>query len=140
MKKILRGATNEGAHHPDEDKLVEGIVAFRNTPRFGGRSPAEWVYGRNVKDTVPTHHSAFDARWQRDWAALDDAEETTKTKGYARYDGRAQNHQPLHPGDKVWVQHHVSNRWTIPATVLESRESDIYAVRQASGRVFLPLA
>ncbi len=136
MKKIIRGSTNEGAHQPCEDRLTEGIIAFRNTPRFGGRSPAEWVYGRNIKDTLPTHHTSFDPRWQRDWRALDEREDTTKTRAHARYDASAQTHRPLRAGEAVWVQHHITNRWTIPATIVEVHAHDIYAVKQASGRVY----
>ena len=134
MKKILRGSSAGG--RPDADQLAEGIIAYRNTPRYGGRSPAEWVYGRNLKDRLPTHHSAFDPRWQRDWAALDTREETTKRKANARYDGQARAHTPLSPGDPVWVQNHVTQRWTIPGTVLETEDHDAYLVRHDSGRVY----
>ena len=135
IKKILRGATPPGGREPDPDQVTEGIIAFRNTPRFGGRSPAEWVYGRSIKDRLPTHHTAFDPKWQRDWQALDDRETATKATIDARYDATSRTHKPLLPGRRVWVQDHTTNRWTTAAVVVEREAHGAYKVRQPSGRI-----
>ena len=135
MKKILRGATPDNTATPDQDKVAEGVIAFRNTPRFGGRSPAEWVYGRNLKDRLPTHHTAFSQRWQRDWEALDAREANAKAKADTRYDACSRRHQQLAPGTPVWVQDHVTQRWTTVAVVVEKDGHDNYKVKQPSGRV-----
>ncbi len=135
MKKILRGATADGTTTPNPDQVAEGIIAFRNTPRFGGRSPAEWVYGRNLKDRLPTHHTAFSQRWQRDWQTLDEREANIKVKAATRYDAASRTHPPLEPGTNVWVQDHITQRWNISAVVVEKDQHDNYAVKQPSGRV-----
>ena len=134
-KRILRGATPPASTTPDPDQVAEGVIAFRNTPRFGGRSPAEWVYGRNLKDRLPTHHTAFAERWQRGWRELDAREAATKRTAAERYDSRSRQHTPLAPGDQVWVQDHTTQRWTITATVVERGPHDIYSVKQPSGRI-----
>ena len=135
VKRILRGATAPGTTTPDPDKVTEGIIAFRNTPRFGGRSPAEWVYGRQIKDRLPTHHTAFSPRWQRDWATLDAREAATKKDAGDRYNLAARRHPPLTVGTRVWVQDHISQRWDVAATITERDNNDIYALKQPSGRV-----
>jgi hypothetical protein len=136
MKRVVRGAVPAGGHIPDPDKLAEGIKAFRNQPRYGGRSRSELVYGRIIRKGLPVHFTAFDPRWQNDLKHLDDRANDQRTQGQARYDSRATHHKTLDPGAPVWIQNHVTNRWTIPGVILECLPHSDYNFRQLSGRVF----
>jgi hypothetical protein len=118
-----------GGHIPDPDKLAEGIMAFRNQPRYGGRSPSKLVYGRNIRKRLPVHFTAFDPRWQNDLKHLEDWANDQRTQGQARYDSRATHHKTLDPGAPVWIQNHVTNRWTIPGVILECLPHSDYNVR-----------
>ncbi len=44
-------------------EFSEGILELRNTPRAGGKSPAEIVFGHPLRTRIPAHHKAFDKRW-----------------------------------------------------------------------------
>jgi hypothetical protein len=107
---------------------------FRNTPRYGGRSPAELLFGHNVKDGVPSHHRSYDPRWRKAFRELDEIAENNKGKLEQRYDSHAKPLQQMPVGTTVWVQHHSTKRWTIPGLIVEALPKHEYMVRQASGR------
>jgi len=48
----------------DDDGFSKAILLFRNTPRSGGSSPAQLVFGRPVRDTLPAHRRSFAPEWQ----------------------------------------------------------------------------
>jgi hypothetical protein len=133
-KKLVAGCVPHGAVKPDLDKLARGIIVFRNTPRYGGRSPAELLFGHNVKDGVPSHHRSYDPRWRKAFRELDEIAENNKGKLEQRYDSHAKPLQRMPVGTTVWVQHHSTKRWTIPGLIVEALPKHEYMVRQASGR------
>jgi hypothetical protein len=83
MKRVVRGAVPAGGHIPDPDKLAEGIMAFRNQPLYGGQSPSELVYVRNIRERLQVHFMAFDPRWQSNLKHLDNRANDQRTQGQA---------------------------------------------------------
>ncbi|XP_059096111.1 uncharacterized protein K02A2.6-like [Tigriopus californicus] len=59
MKKLVLGALH------DPDAISYGILAFRKTPRYGGQSPAELIFGQNVREALPMRPMAHDPQWRR---------------------------------------------------------------------------
>ena len=134
MKKIVRGATNQDGRL-NEDELAAGILAFRNTGRYGGRSPAEKIFGHNLRDALPTHRSAYDPKWTRAALEMDETETTRRIALESHYEKTAKPLQELTVGSPVWVQNPQTKLWSIPGKVVEVLEKHDYRIRQASGRV-----
>uniref|UniRef100_A0A1Y1MUA0 RNA-directed DNA polymerase n=1 Tax=Photinus pyralis TaxID=7054 RepID=A0A1Y1MUA0_PHOPY len=135
MKKIIRGATPEGAKRPDPDELTAGIMAFRNTPRYGGRSPAELIYGRTCGEMLPRHPNAYDPKWERSFRQLDETAAERREKLEAHYEATAKPLQPFPVGTPVMVQHHQTKRWTISGTVTEVLPKHEYLIQQDNGGI-----
>jgi hypothetical protein len=136
LKKLVLGCLKPDQVIPDDDELAAGLLGLRNAPRYGGKSPAELLLGRNVRDMVPTHWDSFDPKWRRTWKEMDEAAAANKRKWRAAYDARAKPLREFKGGDAVWVQDHATKRWTIAGRVVEVLPNHDYLVRQCSGRVF----
>jgi hypothetical protein len=135
LKKLVLGCMKEGQTTPDPDRLAQGVIALRNSPKYGGRSPAELLLGENVRDCIPVHRSSYDSRWRKAFRLLDDTALTRKEQWKQRYDERAKQLGDLKVGDWVWVQHHQDKRWTRPGRVVEILPKREYWIRLASGRM-----
>jgi hypothetical protein len=139
MKRLICGATHFGATKPDEDEVAAGLLAFRNTSRYGGRSPAELAFGRTAREGLQTHwQSLEDPRWSADPDASDEIAETRRARGADRYDAAAKLLEPFPPGTPVPVMQGDGNgktSWPIRAVVVEVRPKHQYVVRQESGRL-----
>jgi len=73
----------------DCDSFARGLLELRNTPGPDGRSPAQVLFGHPMQSTVPAHHRAFAAEWQRDADACDRKTETLREQTRERYDSSA---------------------------------------------------
>jgi Integrase zinc binding domain/Integrase core domain len=136
LKKMVLGATKPGKKRPDEDELVMGMLGLRNTPRYGGQSPAELLLGQNVRDGVPAHWTRYDPKWKNAIKDMDDLARTNKGKVEAYYEARSKRLTDLKLGDHVWIQAHNSKRWTVPAKVVEIRPNREFNLRLPSGRIW----
>ena len=58
-KKLLRRCWDESRGRLKEEEWTRGVIQQRNTPGASGRSPAEIIYGRPLRDDLPTHPSHF---------------------------------------------------------------------------------
>jgi hypothetical protein len=139
MKRLVRGATPFGAARPNEDEIAAGLLAFRNTARYGGRSPAELVFGRPAREGLPMHwRSLEDPRWATDPQALDNVAEKKKERLADHYDSTAKALDPFPPGTPVAVMQEDSQgrtAWPIKAVVVETKPKHQYVVRQDNGRL-----
>ena len=105
MKRIVRGATSFGQSHPDPDKVAAGILAFRNTRRYGGQSPSEMVFGHWSKEMLPVHRESLqDPRWAADPEELDQRAEVTRETAAARYNEHSRDLDPFPVGTPVSVE------------------------------------
>eukprot|EP00094_Tigriopus_californicus_P002070 TCALIF_01996-PA protein Name:"Similar to TY3B-I Transposon Ty3-I Gag-Pol polyprotein (Saccharomyces cerevisiae (strain ATCC 204508 / S288c))" AED:0.06 eAED:0.13 QI:0/0/0/0.88/0.12/0.11/9/0/1153 len=121
LKKLVIGAKH------DPDAIAAGILAFRNTPRYGGRSPAELLFGRNIRDTLPTHPTASDPRWRKPFRKLDEMAESQQGKLANYYNSRTRPLKALSVGTPVIIQDHQTRRWTGRGVVLEILPKHDYA-------------
>lgn len=63
MKKFVIGSRTGG--QPDPDKLAKAILLFRNAPRYGGASPAQPMFNRPIRDSLPAYQRSFAPEWHR---------------------------------------------------------------------------
>jgi hypothetical protein len=46
------------------EAFSQGLLELRNTPGETGSSPAEIVFGHNLRSIFPAHHSSYAPRWK----------------------------------------------------------------------------
>eukprot|EP00094_Tigriopus_californicus_P013180 TCALIF_12746-PA protein Name:"Similar to Tf2-11 Transposon Tf2-11 polyprotein (Schizosaccharomyces pombe (strain 972 / ATCC 24843))" AED:0.29 eAED:0.29 QI:0/0/0/1/0.25/0.2/5/0/935 len=135
MKSIVRGATPLGSSNPDPDDLAEGIIAFRNQSRYGGTSPAEYGFGRRLREPLPVHPIASEPTNCSDLRTMEDRSRAHKTQGHLHDDGTAQRHPALKKGDMVWIQNQASKQWLVPGKIEEKLPHCDFMVRHEGGRM-----
>jgi hypothetical protein len=54
IKQIITGAAKQHGGGPDWSEVFAGLIAFPNTPRAGGTSPAQLKLGRDLRGPIPS--------------------------------------------------------------------------------------
>ena len=88
------------------------VLQQRNTPGPDGRSPAQIMFGRPIRDTPPAHRRAFNLCWQRGADEADAAGSAFKNSEEPRYNRHAR-HLPgmrVGTGSQVAAQNHSTKR------------------------------
>ena len=129
MKRLVEKTTNRG----DLDDEDRGLLEFRNTPRAGGLSPAQILFGHPIRSIIPTHRTAFADTWQQRAARLD--RDCTNTAMVAS-SSSARLLPPLRLGDSVFLQDPVSKRWNRTGIIVGIGRHRDYHVKVPSGRVY----
>ena len=128
----------------DTDKLARALLAYRNTPNKDlGLSPAQILYGRVLRDHLPTPKEFLEQR--KEWVILKaDREKALATKyGKIQVDLNRHAHplKPLLVGSVVQVQNQKGKdplRWDRSGIVVENLGNQQYTVKMdGSGRVTL---
>ena len=105
-KRILRD--NTGPNDPLEtNKVMRALLSNRNTPNKDlGVSPAQILFGRRLKDHLPSTKEAL--KQNSEWILLRKACEEALSKKYGKLEekltDRAKDLKPLEVGDVVQVQ------------------------------------
>ena len=134
MKNLVAKSTEHGDISSDTFKTA--LLEWRNTPRAQGLSPAEILFGRQTRSSLPLHHSAYKKAWLEKGAELDQRLEGAQMASKLNYDktaGRKLRSLPI--GQEVLVQDHVSKRWNMSGIVIGIGRNRDYNVRMPSGRV-----
>ena len=63
MKKLIATTTVRG--ELDDENFQRGLLEYRNTPREGGLSPVQILFGHPFRSAVPAHRAAFSDNWQK---------------------------------------------------------------------------
>ena len=141
MKRLCRENTSRDGSL-NNDRFLRAVMAYRNTPdRDTGRSPAQVIFGRELRDFLPAPLRRYQPQPQ--WILLREDREKALRKRALR------NMEQLKTGtkeldklevhDTVQVQNQVGNhpsRWDITGTIVEVRPFDQYTVKvHGSGRL-----
>ena len=105
-KRMLRENITPGGSL-DTNKFLRALLTHRNTPdRDTGRSPAQVIFGRPIKDFFPVHPNQFQPR--AEWLLTAEQRETALAQRHARQGQLLTEHTkvltPLKVGDTVLVQ------------------------------------
>ena len=141
MKRLIR--ENTGADGSlNNDKFLRAVMMYRNTPdRDTERSPAQVIFGRNLRDFLPAPLCRY--KPQPQWVLQrDDRERALRKRALRNMEQLSlgtKTRPPLQVHDTVQVQNQVGNhpsRWDITGTVVEVKEHDQYVVKvHGSGRL-----
>ena len=89
-KKLIRDNTDKSGSL-DNDKFARALLNYRNTPlRDNGRSPAQIVTGRQLRDHLPANPESY--KPSKEWLVIKEQRELALAKRYAKQ-------------EEVWSEH-----------------------------------
>ena len=128
----------------DNDKVARALLQYRNTPLPGlQQSPAQLLYGRHLRDHLPSFADAL--RIRPEWLMVAEDRERALAQRHVRMIEQYNTHTHSLPdlciGDTVMVQNQTGNnplRWEKSGTITEVHNHGQYVIRlHGSGRCTL---
>ena len=141
MKRLIMANTGSGGTL-DTDKFAAAMLMYRNTPdRDTGLSPAQVLYARQLRDTIPCKPENLKLR--PEWVLTREAREKALARRHqirgSDWADKTKVLNVLKVGQVVQVQNQRgphSNKWDLSGVIVEVQEHDAYLVRMdGSGRV-----
>ena len=139
-KRLLRDNTSCSGNL-DTDGVTHALLQYRNTPVRGIEdSPSEIIFGRRLRDGLPTPTSS-----RPEWKRLRILREMSAARLHARvidrYDEHTKELPPLNIGDVVLIQNQTGScprRWDLTGVVVGKLSHRQYRLKvHGSGRVTL---
>ena len=130
--KSLKALLKKCGNKAQSEIFKEGLLELRNTPRAGGKSPAEIVFGHPLRSKVPAHHRAFDKKWLVTMDEHDHKMAEIASKAAEEYDKSSRTLPPLKIGMDVLIQNAQTKIWDRTGRIVsigQSRFSD-FALNQ----------
>ena len=134
MKKLIATSTVRG--ELDDEKFQRGLLEYRNTPRDGGLSPAQILFGHPLLSAVPAHRAEFSDKWQKTANEYDARRSRVHAQHEQRDNAHSRTLQPLRIGTEVRVQHTTTNKWDRVGVIIGIGRHRDYHVKLPSGRVY----
>ena len=144
MKRLLSDNIDQSGKL-NTDAITRAMLQIRNTPeRDSGLSPAQILFGRTLRDTlplvppIPRRTTVFDSKsavnqgWKEAWAAKEDALKARMAKQVEKLQANAHVLKPLQVGDLVRIQNQTGshpNKWDKTGTVVQVGQNDQYIVK-----------
>ena len=132
IKNLLKKSSPSG--QLNSDSFLRGLLEWRNTPGTDGQSPAQILFGRQLRSRIPAHKSVFSPPWQ---AAIEHRTEKRREErkdAKLRYDMTTRPLKPIPINSSVRVQHHVTKLWDKQGTVISIGRNRDYHIEMTSGR------
>ena len=142
VKRLLReNIDSDGGIN--NSRMTAALLTFKNTPDRDTRmSPAEYVFGRQLNDMLPTGSNwtdSFGDDWKRTMAARELAVAGRHVRCHEKLNEHTKQLPPLHVGDLVAIQNQHGNqplKWNKRGVVVSCEGFDKYGVKVlGSGRL-----
>ena len=135
VKKIVSAASAGG--QLNDEQLDRGLLELRNTPRADGRSPAQVLFGHTLRSgSVPMHHRAYAAEWQRAADQCDGRAAEIAEDVHQRHDSRSRSLRVLPLGGHADIQNTETRRWDRSGVVVGIGRRKSYLIKLPSGRIW----
>ena len=108
---------------------------WRNTPRFDGLSPAQWLFGRRQRTDTAASPLAYERISDQQFKAHETKRGERIEKRKTHFDQASRPLEQLKLGDEVYIQDSKNLRWDTTGTIVEKRGRS-YAV-EAEGKTSL---
>ena len=116
------------------EEFLAGLLEFRNTPHESGASPAQILFGHQLRSIIPAHRSSYAPKWKDVMMARErQAAAAAETK--LRYDVHTGPLSPLRIGTQVRIQDPDSKLWIHVGVIVAVGRYRSYRVKFASGSV-----
>lgn len=123
----------------DIEQCRKGLLAFRNTPLANGLSPAEILFGRKLRDTLPIHPNAYRKAQNRIAANTENNSDVSAAPSYPaqaqRYNTRAKRLPALTVNSHVVVQHYRTKEWSLRGKIVEVLPHRAYKIKLSNRQV-----
>ena len=133
MKHLLIKTAENG--NIESEEFQKGLMEFRNTPRSGGLSPAQIVFGHPTRTLVPAHSKAFDPKWSITRQNYDNKYYQDKLKAKKYYDRSSTSLKELKMGSEVLVQDASSKKWDKIGKIISIGKFRDYLIKTPSGQI-----
>ena len=133
MKLLIQRVARQG------EDAAEALLAFRNTCRKDGSSPAQLMFGRRLRGTLPTlaSHLRVASAETRQSSYADKVKVTDANR--QQYNKRATRKATFLPGQKVIIQHPLTKKWTQKCIILgDAHRGQAYRVKNTdNNKIFI---
>jgi hypothetical protein len=116
------------------EAFLTGLLQFRNMPHESGLSPAQIVFGHQLRSILPAHRSSYASQWKEAIAAREIQAAADATVRF-RYDARTRPLHPLSIGASVRVQDPDTKLWDRVGVIVAIGRYRSYRIKFASGSV-----
>jgi len=134
MKHLLMKTNVNGNINTDE--FQQGLIEWRNTPRYNGPSPAEIVFGQPMRTLTPAHKSTFDKRWHDVTDDIDNKILERKLISEKYYNHKTRKLLPLKIGDHIIVQNTIDKKWKTTGIIVAIGKYRDYMIKTPSGQLY----
>ena len=119
------------------DDFRNALREWRNTPRYDGLSPAQWLFGRRQRTDAPAIPAAYDRIPDAKFAEHEARREEKMDKHRSYSDQSSRPLKPMKPGDKVIAQNTLTKRWDTRATIISRRRNGRSYLINSDGRNYV---
>ena len=98
------------------------MLEWRNTPRFDGLSPAQWLFGRRQRTSLPTVN--YDRLSNQVIKDHEGDKERNNEKVKDTFDRSTKESMSFKDGSPIVVQDHKTKRWDLPGHIIKRRQSN----------------
>ena len=105
------------------------LCEWRNTPRYDGLSPSQWLTGHRQRTEVVAAPKAYRRISNTELKEHEDWRGHRLEKKKARVDQSSRILEPMKPGNSALVQDPKTSRWLIEAIVVSKRNKRSYNIK-----------
>ena len=134
IKKIILTSTQDG--NLETESFRKALLEWRNTPRDGGLSPAQILFGHPLRSFIPAHKSSFHKKWRPTKEDHRQKRSTINEKVKEAYDARSKSLTEFKRGDQVWIQNPLSKRWVSQGVITRCGANRDYLIKTSNGKSY----